>query len=128
MAGESTLTLPNPAVIREILVDHQVERSKTLRASARSIKVSMLLDATAFVGLVVPNGERFGLPIDVGGRTLRADLATKSLRKAAAAVALHGPTMVAVVLVGQLEAGDRLSSAGLSCMPKTPKAPSAPAA
>jgi hypothetical protein len=52
---------------------------------------------------------------------VKADLACKAIRKAVAAVAEHGPQGVALLLQGQLEAGDKLSSAGLSAMPKTPK-------
>ena len=107
---------------------HPDRRFADFRASARAIKVTLVLDPTAFSGLAVPEGRpRHVLPVDVGGRVVKADLACKAIRKAVAAVAEHGPQGVALLLQGQLEAGDKLSSAGLSAMPKTPKPPPAEA-
>jgi hypothetical protein len=129
----ATLSLPEISVtIQERLAEavapppvrepSPAERFKKFRATARSIKVTLVLDPGQFVGLVVPDGQpRYVLPIDVAGRVIKADLACKAIRKAVAAVAEYGPQGVAILLQGQLEPGDKLSSGGLSAMPKTPK-------
>jgi hypothetical protein len=128
-AQNATLSLPNvPSKVHDRLaqaVAPPPERPRGFndtRASAKAIKVSLNLDPLGFVGVKVPDGmPRFTLPVDVAGRKIRADLNCKAIRKAVAAVKEFGPDGVAIVLTGQLEKGDTLSSAGLSAMPKTPK-------
>ena len=99
-------------------------RMADFRAAAKAIKVTLVLDPTAFVGLHVPEGRpRHVLPIDVAGRVIKADLSCKSIRKAVTVIGQHGADGVALLVQGQLEVGDKISSAGLSAMPKTPKPP-----
>ena len=86
-------------------------------------KVSIVLDARAFVGVVVPNGApRFSILVAVAGKTLKAklDLNAKSARKCCATIAEHGPEGVSVLLQGKL-VGDVIEEAGIAAAPKTPK-------
>src|SRR3954454_13012347 len=63
-----------------------------LRTTARSIKTTLVLDATSFVGLDVPNGKpKFDIAVEVAGRTVTASVNAKAVRKAVATIAEHGP-------------------------------------
>ncbi len=64
--------------------------------------------------------------IQVDGRTVTADIAAKSLRKAKAMIAEHGADNVATIVQGKLAAGDVVLEAGFVAQVKVPKA--APAA
>jgi hypothetical protein len=64
-----------------------------------------------------------GQPARDPDRTLTAEIATKSLRKAQAAINEAGADNLALVLQGRLIAGDVIDGAGLSAEPKAhPKA------
>ena len=90
---------------------------------ARALKCVLVLDPAAVQAFRVPNGDiRTTIPISVAGRTVAADLASKSIRKAATAIAEHGAEAVACVLQGKLLAGDVLSEAGLAVQLRTPAA------
>ena len=54
---------------------------------------------------------------------MTASVNAKSVRKAAATVAEHGPDMVAVILQGTLMLDNTLAEAGLVAQVKTPKPP-----
>jgi len=60
------------------------------------------------------------LRIAVAGRTIAADVASKSLRKCLLVVQEAGVDGVAVILTGKLE-GDTLSEAGIVAQVKAPK-------
>jgi hypothetical protein len=96
-----------------------------IRVAARRLKVSTALDPAPIAALriVELTGSRTMLTIEVAGRKLRADIATKSLRKAYVTQAENGPDATILVLQGSL-VGDRLEETGLSAQVKT-KAPEA---
>jgi hypothetical protein len=62
------------------------------------------------------------LRIRLPDRTVTAEIATKSLRKAQTAIRDAGADNIALLLQGRLVAGDVIAEAGLSAQPKTPKA------
>ena len=95
-----------------------------LKLHAKALKATVVLDAAALVGLVVPNGKpKFPVVVEaagLNGRVLKAELNAKSLRRCVTAIQTAGPESVAVVLSGRLE-GDTLAEAGMVVQPKTPK-------
>jgi hypothetical protein len=93
-----------------------------MRTTARSLKTTLVLDAASFAGLQVPNGvPKFDIAVEVAGRTVTASVNAKSVRKAAATIAEHGPDMVAVILQGSLAPDNTLADAGLVAQVKQPK-------
>jgi hypothetical protein len=99
-----------------------------MKLTAKTMKATVVLDAAEMAGLTVPNGAKtFPITVAVAGRTLRAELNPKTLRKCLTQIAEAGPDGVALVLQGKLEAGDVLAEAGLTAQIKTPK-PAAAAA
>jgi hypothetical protein len=87
-----------------------------LATTARKLKVTLVIDAGPLIALraIADNApSRTELTVAVGGRTVTADIATKSLRKATKALADNGADNVTVILQGVLVAGDRLEEAGL---------------
>jgi len=100
-----------------------------LNVSARKLKVTMVLDAAPFVALspIKDNApSRTLLSVEVAGHKLRADVATRSLRRTMAAIGEHGPDGVALVLQGSL-VSDTIQEAGLAAMPKAKPAEQTPA-
>ena len=96
-------------------------RSTRLRLSAKSLKCTVVLDASQLTGFEVPNGQpRVAFTIDVGGRAITGEFNSKSLRRVVTAIAEHGPEGVAVIAQGRL-AVDQLEDAGIVAQPKTPK-------
>jgi hypothetical protein len=94
-----------------------------MRLTAKSLKATVVLNVAELAATPVPNEARTILKITIDGtpRVITADVATKSVKRAIAAIAeAGGPEHVAIVLQGKL-VGDTLSEAGLSSMPKTPK-------
>jgi hypothetical protein len=88
---------------------------------AKALKVTLVLDPAAVVAFRVPNGDlRTTITISVGGRTVTADLASKSIRKAITAIGEHGVDGVACVLQGKLRADNTIDEAGLVVQPRTP--------
>jgi hypothetical protein len=61
------------------------------------------------------------LNIRLPDRSVSADLASKSIRKAQAAIDEHGADGVACIIQGKLVAGDRIAEAGLVAQVKAPK-------
>jgi hypothetical protein len=71
----------------------------------------------------VPDGTKScPISVTIAGRTLKAELNPKTLRRCLATIAETGPDGVALVLQGKLEGGDRLAEAGVVAQIKTPKA------
>ena len=112
--------------LADLVMSDQIDpatRSLTvLHTTARSLKTTLVLDASSFIGLQVPNGiPKFDIAVEVAGRTVTASVNAKSVRKAAATVAEHGPDMVAVILQGSLAMDNTLAEAGLVAQVKQPK-------
>jgi len=87
--------------------------------TARALKATLVLDASAVAGIKVPDGTpKVTLRISLPDRTITAPVNSKSLRKVLATIAANGPENVAVVLSGKLE-GAVLMEAGIAGSPKT---------
>jgi hypothetical protein len=85
------------------------------------LKVVAVLNAAELLDIEVPDGAaRFVLTIRLHDRTVTADLAAKSVRRAIATVRQHGPEAVAAIVQGRLS-GHQIAEAGLSVQPKGPK-------
>jgi hypothetical protein len=83
--------------------------------TAQRLKVTAVLDATELLSINAPDGKpRITLRIRLPERTLTADIASKSLRKAQTAIRDAGADNLALVLQGRLIAGDVIAEAGLS--------------
>ena len=117
-----------------IHTNHHKELSDADRQSAdgpcpRALQTRLVLDPAAVAAFRVPNGDiRTTITINVAGRTVTADLASKSIRKGAATIGEHGADAVAVVLQGKLQADNSLAEAGLSVQLKAPAVAKAAAA
>jgi hypothetical protein len=91
--------------------------------TARSLKCTVVLDPAEVVAIPVKDGlPRVLLRIRLPDRTVTADLAAKSVRRAQATIREHGEPGVAAIIQGKLVAGDVLQEAGLAVQPKAPKA------
>jgi hypothetical protein len=100
--------------------------SLKLATTARKLKVTLVIDAAPLVALrAVPDNapSRTDVSVTVGGRTVTADIATKSVRKVVKTLTDHGLDNVVVILQGVLVAGDRLEEAGLVAQVKAPAEP-----
>ena len=90
--------------------------------NARSLKCTVVLDPAEVVAIPVTDGlPRLLLRIRLPDRTVTADLAAKSVRRAQAAIREHGEAGVAAVIQGKLVVGDVMQEAGLAVQPKIPK-------
>ena len=91
--------------------------------AAKRLKVTTTLDPTALLDIPVPEGQpRVTLRVRLPNRTLTADIAAKSLRKAQTAVRDAGAGSVSLVLQGHLD-GDTIAEAGLSSQPRAARSP-----
>jgi hypothetical protein len=89
--------------------------------TASRLKVTVVLNA-AELAVPAPEGKpRVSLRIALPSRTVIADIAAKSLRKAQTAIRENGVDNVAVILQGHLIAGDVIAEAGLTAQPKAAK-------
>jgi hypothetical protein len=92
------------------------------------LKVVAVLNSAELLDIEVPDSKpRFVLTIRLPDRTVTADLAAKSVRRAIAMVREHGPEAVAAIVQGRLS-GSQIAEAGLSVQPKGPKPEQAEAA
>jgi hypothetical protein len=94
-----------------------------LATTARKLKVTMVIDAAPFAALrAVPDDApaRTEITIAVGGRTVSADLATKSIRKAVKTLTENGADNVVLILQGSLSSNDRIEEAGITAQVKVP--------
>jgi hypothetical protein len=90
--------------------------------SARSLKVTVILDPATLLTVPVPDGQpRVALTIRLPDRTVSADLNAKGVRKALATIREHGAEGVACIVQGKLLAGDQIAEAGLVVQPKVAK-------
>jgi hypothetical protein len=99
---------------------------------SRKLKVTTVLDAADFLASAdgnVPEGcpARTTLVVKIEARVLRADVASKGIRKVLVALKEHGPENIAVILQGTL-IGNDIGEAGISATVKNAPPPSLPAA
>jgi hypothetical protein len=86
--------------------------------NSRALKVTVVLDPAEVAQLVAPDGRpRVVLAIRLPDRRVSVDLNAKSVRKAVAMLAEHGPDGVAVIIQGKLM-GDAITEAGIVAQPK----------
>jgi hypothetical protein len=100
--------------------------SLKVRTTARKLKVALVIDAAPLMALnALPDSApaRTEITIEVGGRTVTADIATKSIRKVLKTLADQGPDRVVVIVQGVLAAGDRIEEAGLVAQVKAAAEP-----
>jgi hypothetical protein len=91
-----------------------------LAVTSRALKVSATLDA-AEVGALPDNGQdRTHLAVTCNGIVYRAEIATKSLRKAKMTIAASGAASVFVMVQGKLK-GNEIIECGLVAQVKAPK-------
>ena len=96
-----------------------------IATTARKLKITTVIDAAPFAALrAVPDDApaRTEITIAVGGRTVSADLATKSIRKAVKTLIDHGTDNVVLILQGALSADNRIEEAGITAQVKVPAA------
>jgi hypothetical protein len=89
--------------------------------TAKKLKITVVIDSVPFVQLGVPPDNappRTVVTVTVGGRTLVADIATKSIRKTVKALQEHGPENVVLVLQGALGASNTVEEAGITAQVK----------
>jgi hypothetical protein len=97
-----------------------------LGLTAKSVKLTLVVDPATLTDLVVPSGsKRPRFLIHVADRKLSGDLNPKSLRKVIATVTEHGPDNVAVLVQGKLGAkdgqgADVITEAGIVAQIRTP--------
>jgi hypothetical protein len=84
----------------------------------RAINVMILLDPNEILAIQAPDGIPWvQLRIEVAGRTLTADISSKSARRAIAAIREHGIDDVAAIVRGKL-VSDRIEECYLAAKPK----------
>ena len=92
--------------------------------TASRLKITTMLNAAELLAIKPPHDQqRVTLRVQLPDRTITAEAAAKSLRKAQTAIREAGADNIALVLQGHLVAGDRVAEAGLSAQPRSPKAP-----
>jgi hypothetical protein len=78
--------------------------------TASRLKVTVVLNAAELLTVPAPEGKpRISLRIALPGRTVTADIAAKSLRKAQTVIREAGADNVAIVLQGHLAAADNVA-------------------
>ena len=98
-----------------------------LTLSARSLKITVPLDAMEVKALPDPGGQaRCQLAITCDGKVYTADIATKALRKAKSTISANGVENVFCIIQGKLR-NNEITECGLVAQVKTPK-PSSSAA
>ena len=87
--------------------------------TAQRLKVTTTLNAAELLAIPAPEGRpRLTLRIRLPDRTITAEIAAKSLRKAQTAIREADADNIALVLQGRFIAGDRAAEAGLSALPE----------
>jgi hypothetical protein len=91
-----------------------------LQLAARSLKVTLVVDADAIAGAKIPDGVgKVPFRALVAGRTITGSLNAKSVRRV---VKTLDEGDCAVIVQGRLMAGDVLEGAGISAQPRAQKA------
>jgi hypothetical protein len=89
---------------------------KNIATTARKLKITVVLESAPFVQMGVPPDNappRTTVSVNVGGRAVTADIATKSIRKAVKQLLEHGAQNVTLILQGALAANDSVEEAGV---------------
>ena len=90
--------------------------------AATSLKVSTTIAPAELLAVPAPEGKpRLTLRVRLPDRTVTADIAAKSLRRAQTAIREAGGDNIVLLLQGRLGAGDVLTEAGLLALPKAAK-------
>jgi hypothetical protein len=92
-----------------------------IEATARKLKITTLLDPAPFAALgpISDNApSRTVITVEVAGRTVHADVATRSIRRAVKAIEEHGADGVTLLLQGSLAASGAINEAGLAAQPR----------
>jgi hypothetical protein len=84
-----------------------------ITTTARKLKVTAVLDAAPFRNIPESAPPRIELAIALDGRTIVADIATKSARKAVKTLSENGADNVVLLIQGVLTARDKIEEAGL---------------
>jgi hypothetical protein len=103
----------------------KARKMTNVATNARKLKITAVLENAPFVQMGVPPDNappRTTVTVSVGARTLVADLATNSVRKAIKTLMEHGPGNVVLVLQGALGAGDVVDEAGIVAQVKAQEA------
>jgi hypothetical protein len=98
-----------------VIVEHRNHPPLT----GRALKVTIVLAPAEVLAHPAPDTPRVTLRIRVSDRTVTAEIAAKSLRRAQATIREVGTEAVACILQGKLMVGDTLGEAGLSVQLKT---------
>jgi hypothetical protein len=88
----------------------------TLKTNAKKLKLTLALESAPFVKMGVPPDNvppRTIVAVNVGGRTVTADIATKSIRKAVKQLLEHREQNVTLILQGALATNNSIEEAGL---------------
>lgn len=94
-----------------------------MKLTGRNITVQIALDPMELAGARAKDGEaRTVLDVVAGGRTMKADIATKSFRRAITTVMEHGADGVRLMLQGKLMGDNSIIEAGLAAQPREKKA------
>jgi hypothetical protein len=87
--------------------------------TSNKLKCTLVLKGEELLTIPAPEGQpRVTLRVKLPDRTISADIATKSLRRAQTAIRELGADGVAVNLQGVLQANDVLADAGLAAQPR----------
>ncbi|SRR6266446_6187975 len=92
-----------------------------IATTARKLKITTVIDAVPFAALrAIPDNApaRVDITIAVAGRTVTADIATKSVRKAVKTLTENGADNVVLILQGALGPNDRIEEAGITAQVK----------
>jgi hypothetical protein len=92
-----------------------------ITTAAKKLKITVVIDSAPLIQLGVPPDNappRTVVTVIVGGRTLVADIATKSIRKTVKTLEEHGPENVVLVLQGALGASNTIEEAGITAQVK----------
>jgi hypothetical protein len=115
--AETRQPLPPPRSVAQ----SRPGQPNTINLQARTLKVTVTLDAAALGAVEVAEGApRQTLRIQVAGRAYSASIASKSVRKTIRTIREVGADGVFVTITAKL-VGEELTEAGLSAMPKTPR-------
>ena len=99
--------------------DAEMEEFISPSVTAKSLKVTIVLDTGALLNMAPPVGRpRIVVKIRIDGRCYTADLATKSLRKAIASVTVWGTDQCVAIIQGKLGSENRILEAGLAVQPR----------
>jgi hypothetical protein len=89
------------------------------------LKISVVVDSAPFLKAGIPPDnapQRTTITVVVAGRTVTADIATKTIRKVVRGLQEHGPENVVLVLQGALAMNNHLEEASIVAQVKAASA------